>query len=285
MKQHHMGYLVVFAGNNVLSQEIYPISDFDQRVETGYFNHKGRYLGGIPRLRKTAIYAVCEEESSSGDATPGCTDWLVFEEGEKHSECACSDASCGEWTCTEYYTGTINNRCGCVDDSSDTSCRSWECEGSQVETVSRSRHGETTGLIISDGSFRRLDNSTSWNGVVSSSTRNSQEFCRAGASPDVLWECTRKTYRNCSTNDNIWCSFRASLVLAFVPLLIGGCLLVASCFCSMFYSFLLFIGLGLTLYGIVVSGGIYGIYAAVLVVGLIAAGSSVVLCRLGLGKS
>ena len=267
-----MGYLVVFTGG-VICQEIYPISDFDQRVETGYFNDLGRYLGGIPRLKKVTSYAICEGFSAS-NATKVCTDWLIFEEGEIHSDCICSDMTCNEWTCTEHYTGVINNRCECSDDA----CLSWRCEGSQVETVKKTSHGETNELIVSNGSFKNLDNTT-WNGVISSSTRYSQEFCRKDISENRSWECTRKTYRNCSTKDNIWCSFQSSLVLVFFPFFFGSVLLIVLSYISMCYFFFFFTGLVFTLFGIVVSGGMYGIYAATCVTGFNILGYLLVLCR------
>ena len=282
-----VGYLMVFTGK-VLSQEleeVYPISDFDQRVETGYFNGGGRYLGGIPRLKTTTTYAVCGE-FSTGNATSLsdiCTEWMIFEEGEKRSECVCSDATCGQWTCTEYYTGDINNRCECIfsnddrDDSNNT-CASWGCGGSQVETVQRSRNGKTKDLIVSRGSFKDLDGS-SWNGVISSSTRYSQEFCRRDVSESILWECTRKTYRNCSTRDNVWCSLDMSLVLVFFPFLIFSVGMILSYYYSVFFSFVFLVALILTVFGIVVSGGMYGIYVAMVVAGLVCVGFSVIFCR------
>lgn len=271
-------HLVALTGGALSEEvkEVYPISDFNQKVETGYFNKGGRYLGGIPKLKTFGTFSSCKEFSSENTTPTGntCINWIIFEGNEKQSECLCSDVSCNEWTCTEYYTGVINNRCECTEDT----CLSWECEGSQVETVRRSKNGETKDLIISSGSFQYLDETT-WNGVISSSTRYSQEFCKSGASENVLWECTSKMYRNCSTEYNLWCSFETSMILTFVPLLIGCILLVVFFYFKMFFFFCMFsAGVFLTIFGIIVSGGVYGIYASVFVIVLVSQGFSVFAC-------
>lgn len=265
---------MVFTGRALSQevQEVYPISDFYQRVETGYFSEGGRYLGGIPRLKTTTTYAVCEE-FLTGNV---CTDWIIFEEGEKQSVCVCSDASCGGWTCTEYYTGDINNRCECIVSNNDA-CGSWECEGSQEETVKRSKNGRTKELIVSNGSFTDLDDS-SWNGVISSSTRYSQESCRRDISENILWECTRKTYRNCNTRDNVWCSLDISLVLVFIPFLICVFVCFFSWYIDLFFCFIFLVAIIFILFGIVVSGGMYGIYAAISVFVLVCMGFFCVPC-------
>lgn len=243
----------------IQSKEIYPISDFEHKVETGYFNDRGRYIGGIPILKKVMRHAICEEHSI-GNGTNVCTNWIIIEKGENHSNCRCSDMKCMKWICMEYYTGIINNRCECSDD-----CLSWKCEGSQEETIEMGYGTITKDIIISHESFDILGNNTC-NGVIYSSTRYSQEFCMFNVSEGVLWECTRKTYRNCRTKYNVWCRFYISLVLIFLPFTISCIAFLRSFFLQViFYIFFFFIISCLTLFGIIVSGGIYGIYISILV--------------------
>lgn len=229
-----------------LSDIEYPISDFEQKVKTGYLTPDNWYLGGIPNSVISSQYYTCHDMIDNS-----CIQWSVIRDNQDDLVCNCTDESCSSWECNHIYTTIRQSVCECVDDS----CSSWSCESYEEEVVKRGKHSE---LIVSLGQFHYIDNleTSEWIGITISSTRYSQEVCLIDKNV-MLWECSRKTYRNCQ--GPVWCNLNACIGFLFLYLILQVSTMVSLYYKNCFYSFL-FVFMSIPLvYCIVVSGGYIGI--------------------------
>ena len=225
----------------------YPISDFEQKVKTGYFTVDHWYLGGVPKSVISNQHYTCHEILDNS-----CIEWSVIRDKQDDLVCNCTDESCYSWECNRIYTDIRQSVCKCVNDY----CSSWGCESYEEEVVKRGKHSTETELIVSTSQFHYIDTSE-WIGTTVSSTRYSQEVCHIDTNV-MLWECSRKTYRNCKGN-YIWCNLKACIGFLFVYLVLQISTIVSLYYKNFFYICISIFGTIPTIYAIVISGGYTGI--------------------------
>jgi len=239
--------LLIFS-NTILSEIQYPLSDTEQQIRTGYFTENSWYLGGVPNAIETKQYYTCDVMDDNI-----CKSWVVKRDKQNDLLCNCVDEVCNSWECIDYYTTTRQSTCECLEDS----CSSWTCESYEEEVVKRNKHSKETALIVSTGQFEYVGDSE-WIGITVSSTRYSQEVCNIGKNV-MLWECSRKTYKNCRGKGSLWCNLSKCIGFLVLYLILSVIAIVSLYFKIILCSFLtIFLSIPV-IYVIVVSGGYTGI--------------------------